>query len=151
MIILKEETRVPKYDTYYHATFNSYLSSIKKYGLGAKQNKNWDISEPGKIYWAWDPDIAISFCESAEDVSDEVYDSGIVVLSISAKELKGVEDDSNIHDYLPDEIITSTGIIPFSKLTIFEEMDEEEKKKFRKEFDDWADNDGPEPERWRNS
>lgn len=124
MIILKEWTKTPapRYDIYYHATFNAYLPSIKQYGLGARQNKNWEFSEEGKTYWSNSPEVAESYCETSEEVSDEVYDSGIVILSIPIKELRGVEKDLNVQDSLDDEIITSTGVIPFQKLTILQDF-----------------------------
>lgn len=66
----------------YHATFRANLSSIKQHGLGAKQPKNWSFSTPGDLCFSSNPDVAYSFCECAEDVSDSKYDSGIVVLAI---------------------------------------------------------------------
>lgn len=69
----------------YHATFVSNLASIKKYGLGAKQPKNWDISVDGVVCFAKDPDEAFSFCESADEVSDTKYNSGIVVLRVDSR------------------------------------------------------------------
>ena len=84
----------------YHATFRKRLKSIKESGLGTKQMKNWDISENGVVYFAADPYAAESFCECAEDVSESVFDSGIVVLAVDSRELnnKNIKRDGNIHD-----------------------------------------------------
>lgn len=65
----------------YHATFRQNLSSIKKYGLGAKQPKNWSFSSDGVIYFSISPDVAYSYCECADEVSNTKYESGIVVLA----------------------------------------------------------------------
>lgn len=65
----------------YHATFRQNLSSIKKYGLGAKQPKNWDFSRDGAICFSINPDVAYSYCECADEVSNTKYESGIVVLA----------------------------------------------------------------------
>lgn len=76
------------------------MSSIKKKGLEPGHSKNWDISKPDVIYLSNDPDIAYSFCECAEDVCSDKYDSGIVVLAIpkAALNLKSIQADANILD-----------------------------------------------------
>lgn len=71
----------------YHATYKANLESILELGLGAIQRKNWDISTDGVVCFSTDMDAAISYCETAEDVSDEVYDSGIVCLEIDSEKL----------------------------------------------------------------
>lgn len=68
----------------YHATYQAYLDSIFEHGLGAVQRKNWDISTDGGVCFADDMDLAISFCEVAENVSDEVLESGIVCLEVDS-------------------------------------------------------------------
>lgn len=84
----------------YHATFRANLASIKKLGLGAKQPKNWVFSEDNVVCLCSDPDVAFSFCESADDVSDSKYESGIVVLAIDASRLNRncLSIDKNIND-----------------------------------------------------
>ncbi len=84
----------------YHSTFRTNLASIKKYGLGAKQLKNWDISESGVVCFSDNPDVAYSYCETAEDVSDYKYESGIIVLAIEAFNLdkRLIRRDINIKD-----------------------------------------------------
>lgn len=71
----------------YHATYRANISSIKKLGLGAKQPKNWEFSVNGAICLATDPETAFSYAESADDVSDYKYNSGIIVLMVDTKTL----------------------------------------------------------------
>lgn len=71
----------------YHATYRSNLESIFENGLGAIQRKNWDISTVGGVCFADDMDLAISFCEAAENVDDDVFESGIVCLEIDSDAL----------------------------------------------------------------
>lgn len=83
----------------YHATYVAYLPSIMKLGLGAVQKKNWCFSKHGTVYLCTDPFMAISFCEAAEEVKNEVYDSGIVLLSIDESRLTlPLISDENIKD-----------------------------------------------------
>ena len=72
----------------YHATYKANINSIKKWGLGAIQNKNWNISIKNNICLSPNPEEANSFCECAEDVLEDVYNSGIVVLAINTTNLK---------------------------------------------------------------
>ena len=67
-------------------------------GLEPGHEKNWDISNPNVICFSTDPDVAYSFCECAEDVSDSKYDSGIVVLAIPKVKLnpQSIRMDANI-------------------------------------------------------
>lgn len=65
----------------YHATYMDNIESIKKNGLGAKQPKNWSFSEDGVVCFAKSAEEALSYAESSEEVSDEKYNSGIVVLA----------------------------------------------------------------------
>ena len=84
----------------YHATFGANLSSIKQFGLGARQRKNYSFSEDGKVYLTDNSDVAYDFCEWAEEVSDYKYNSGIVVLAISSHIIKPylISYDRNIKD-----------------------------------------------------
>lgn len=82
--------------TYYHATFNAYLDNIKKLGLIAGINKNWEISKKEVIYLTDGLEEAMEFCESCYEVSEKVYDSGIVVLGIE-------EEDLDLKYLKPDE------------------------------------------------
>ena len=72
----------------YHATYEALIPSIKRTGLDSREGElSWEFSIPGTVYLANDPDVAESYAEAAEEVSDEVYDSGIVVLKVASKDL----------------------------------------------------------------
>ena len=105
----------------YHATYRARLAGIKEGGLGAHPIKNWGISEPGVTYLCSDPDAAFSFCEVAEDVSDSVYESGIVVLAVSSKYLDKdkLSLDANYHeDGSGPRCFVYKGVIPASQLMV---------------------------------
>lgn len=102
----------------YHATYNSRLKSIKRNGLGNTKLKNWEDSEKGVVYFADDPDIAYEYCEIVEDVSDEDYDSGIVVLCIDSEELE-LEEDTNQLEFAGT--YSHRGIVDSNKLYVWEE------------------------------
>lgn len=68
----------------YHATYQAYLSDIEENGLLPDQQKNWADCASGFVYLANDKDGAISFCETAEDVPGEVFDSGICCFEIDS-------------------------------------------------------------------
>lgn len=100
----------------YHATYKARIPSIKELGLGAKQFKNWDISADGVVYFATDPYVAESFCEVAEDVEEEVYNSGIVILCVDSMEL----DECSLWEESEYEYVY-TGIVSPELLYIWEE------------------------------
>ena len=105
----------------YHSTFRVNLKSIKELGLGAKQPKNWEFSTNGETCLCSDPDVAYSFCEAAEDVSDSKYNSGIVVLAVDSKMLdrRLVVKDQNMHEEKPEcAFIAYKGIIPSNQLYV---------------------------------
>lgn len=87
----------------YHATFRKHLPQIIKYGLGARQPKNWEISEKGYIYFSQNYNEAYDFCEAAEDVKDDTYASGIVVLAIDTATIKlsNLQIDENVKSGTP--------------------------------------------------
>lgn len=101
----------------YHATFRTNLASIRELGLGAKQKKNWEISLDNVVCLALDPNIANDYCESAEDVSDSVYDSGIIVFAVKSSDLdkKKLSLDPNLKD---EESYIYRGVIPANKLYV---------------------------------
>ena len=71
----------------YHATYKPYFEQIKKDGyIKPGIHNNWDISDPHFIYLSKDPEDAISFAESAENVPEEYLDQ-IVLLRIDPKYL----------------------------------------------------------------
>lgn len=99
----------------YHATYKAHLESIIQNGLGFKQNKNWDISEDKVTYFTTNIHCAEAFCECAEDVSPEIYDSGIVILECDSKDINNLELDTNDKT---NESFTTTDIICFEKLKV---------------------------------
>ena len=88
-------------DVLYHATFNC--------------NHNY-------VYLATDQDVAESYCESAEDVDDDVYDSGIIVLKIDTSKLdenKFIKDPNLVLDEEDlEETIAYNGIIQPSAIKL---------------------------------
>lgn len=107
----------------YHATFRARLKSIRNMGLGAKQIKNWGISESGVVYLCDDADVAASYCDCAENVSDSVYDSGIIVLAVDSRILdkNNIRVDGNIHDDTKSYIYR--GVIPPEKIAVVNKDD----------------------------
>lgn len=71
----------------YHATFCSYLPAIADLGLIPDAQKNWKDCASGFVYLTNDMSGAISFCEAAEDVPSDIYDSGICCFEISSDAL----------------------------------------------------------------
>lgn len=110
----------------YHATFCANLNSIEKNGLGGAGKKiNWEeVSSPEYTYFTNDLDYAVSFCEAAPDVDDDIYDSGIVVLAVES-DVTIFEKDENIKDEDDASIVVlkTKYIIPFSKLKIIGKYD----------------------------
>lgn len=107
----------------YHATFNVHLPSIKTFGLGGKQIKNWTISEDRKVYFATDPYIAESYCEVAEDVLDSIYDSRIVILYVDSSKLDRrcfCRDNNQLGE---SHTIAYKGVIPYEWLSIWNEKE----------------------------
>jgi hypothetical protein len=101
----------------YHATYKARMPSIKEFGLGAKQFKNWiGISADGVVYFSLDPYVAESYCEVAEDVEDEVYDSGIVILCVDSLEL----DECSLWEESEYEVVY-TGVISPELLYVWDE------------------------------
>lgn len=83
----------------YHATYRTNKDNIELRGLLSNYpQKNWSDSKSGRIYLAKDPEEALSHAESAENVPDEHYNSGIVVYKINKKKLdpqKIFKDENN--------------------------------------------------------
>lgn len=105
-------------DTFYHATYASLIPEIKKKGLDTRKvDLAWEDSKAGIVYLANDIDVAGSYAESAENVDDEIYDSGIVILHIPSKglDLKKIHDDSNVKGGLSDTY-EYHGQIPWNKI-----------------------------------
>lgn len=107
----------------YHSTFRSRLPSIRKLGLGAKQIKNWDFSEANVVCLTSNAEVAFSFCESADEVAESVYESGIIVLGVSYGALDGrlLRGDLNIRNDMRQNGVyyfTYRGIIRPSQLFV---------------------------------
>ena len=104
----------------YHATYEALIPSIKRTGLDSREGElSWEFSIPGTVYLSNDTDVAESYAEAAEEVSDEVYDSGIVVLKVASKDLDidKLFDDSNVQDDFSDTF-EYRGVIPWDMLSI---------------------------------
>jgi|TARA_R110000823_G_scaffold280983_2_gene399147 hypothetical protein len=116
--ILNETLTQQVPDMLYHATYKALLPMIKKAGLDTRKSAlAWEDSKPGIVYLANDPDVAESYAESADEVSDEIYDSGIVVLKIPTKglELNKLHDDRNVQGDDSDTY-EYHGQIPWSRI-----------------------------------
>jgi hypothetical protein len=106
----------------YHATYKPLLKKIKEKGLDTSDSrKAWDDSIPGYVYLAKDPDVAASYAESSEMVSDTWLDQ-IIVLTIDATQLDKDKlfIDQNVQDNEGDTF-EYRGIIPFSAIVKVEE------------------------------
>ena len=110
----------------YHATYGKYIDSIKEKGLGAVQHKNWEFSKDGVVCFASYTDVAISFAETSEDISDEVYNSGIVLLAVPTAELNPVllERDRNIVGRAENVSCAYRGVIPAEAIYVVSNTDE---------------------------
>ena len=102
--------------TLYHATYKPLLKSIQANGLGGggAQTK-WTDSKPGVVYLAKDPDVAVSYAETSDEVPEEWLDQ-IVVLAISTDSLdtSKLKDDENVLD--DDITLEYHGVIKKFKL-----------------------------------
>ena len=77
--------KIPKY--LYHATYGLYLDNIKRDGyIKGGLHDNYGFSNK-VICLSPDIDGAGCFAEAADNVSDEVYDSGIFVLKVDTDKL----------------------------------------------------------------
>lgn len=105
----------------YHATFQARLPSIKQFGLGAKQFKNWSISKDGKVCFAMDPYVAEPYCEAAEDVDEDVYNSGIVILEVDSSKLDQRLFCRDENQKEENGTVAYNGIIPYEWLCVWNE------------------------------
>jgi len=114
---LRRENAMP--DMFYHATFNASLPSIKRKGLDTRGvDLAWEDSQAGIVYLSDDPEVAASYAEAAENISDEIYDSGIVILHIPRKNLDDnkLHDDRNVRSKDHSQTYEYHGTIPFSSV-----------------------------------
>ena len=102
--------------TLYHATYKPLLKSIQTNGLGgSRAQTKWTDSKPGVVYLAKDPDVAVSYAETSDEVPEEWLDQ-IVVLAISTDSLdtSKLKDDENVLD--DDSTLEYHGVIKKFKL-----------------------------------
>jgi hypothetical protein len=104
----------------YHGTFASNLESIKQRGLDPNYEgivKCWPDCEKG-IYLTVDADMAGEWPEQADnpDMTDEMYDSGTILLEIDTNFLDKVLLDQDPEISPPDNTgsYIYRGVIPFS-------------------------------------
>ena len=119
-ILLEELTQqIP--DVLYHATYKALLPMIKKGGLDTRKSAlAWEDSKPGIVYLANDPGVAESYADAADEVDDEIYDSGIVVLKIPTKglDINKLHDDRNVRSDEPSNTYEYHGQIPWSQINL---------------------------------
>ena len=118
IIPLEEKLTQEIPEFFYHATYKALLPSIKATGLDTREAAlAWEDSKPGIVYLANDPGVAESYAEASENVSDEIYDSGIVILKVASKalDLSKLKDDDNVQEDDSDTY-EYHGQIPWSKL-----------------------------------
>lgn len=73
---------------YYHATRECFIKSIMEKGLMPQNHFSYDGQVmSGVIYLTPDYDIAESFAEAADNISDSIYKSPIVILQVDSKNL----------------------------------------------------------------
>ncbi len=84
----------------YHATYGTKLKSIKRFGLKRNCKQSWVGCKSGRVYLSSDADVAYSYAETTEDISDDDYNSGIFILCIneSSLDMSKLARDSNIID-----------------------------------------------------
>lgn len=110
----------------YHATYAPLIKKIKKEGLGGPSaRKKWEDSKKGVTYWATDPEIAYSYAESSEMVSDDWLDEIVVFeCDIENFDLHKLFVDKNVlldNDCDIDEVTFEYhDIMDFNKLRIVE-------------------------------
>jgi hypothetical protein len=120
------------FDKLYHATYKYNLPSIKRKGLDTRDvNSIWSDSKKGVIYLSDDPFVAESYAEIAEDIDDEIYDSGIVILEIDLGDLdlSKLKDDENVKSDDPSRTYEYHGEIPFSSIRIYNQNESYNKPK----------------------
>ena len=117
--ILNETLTQQVPDMLYHATYKALLPLIKRDGLDTRKAAlAWEDSKPGIVYLANAPNVAESYAETADEVSDEIYDSGIVVLEIPTKglDISKLHDDRNVRGNAPSDTFEYHGQIPWSRI-----------------------------------
>lgn len=100
----------------YHATYAEYLPSILKQGLIPDLHRSYAGSDTaGLVFFSYDQDHAVAYAEAADEVSDDVYNSGIVVLEIDSAVLDGslyVEDPNEMDADVAGLNLAYAGCVP---------------------------------------
>lgn len=103
----------------YHATYRPLLRSIKQNGLGGKgsERKKWSDSAQGVVYLATTPEVAESYAETSDEVSDDWLDE-IVILKVRTANLDSTKFqlDRNVQDNTGDTV-EYHGVIPATELS----------------------------------
>lgn len=103
----------------YHATYEPYLKNIMKYGLGGAPDikPNWGDSKQGVVYLAYDPNVAESYAETAEEIPEDYLDQ-IIILKIDINQLdkQKLTRDENVID--GGDTLEYHGVIPPSAIRI---------------------------------
>lgn len=113
---LRKIANIPK--ILYHATYNAYIDSIMSEGIIPGKHSNWEcMINNNCVYLETNKDRAIDFCEVADNVTDDIYNSGISVLFIDTSKLdkSKFEKDLNMIDD-EETTIAYNGIIPTSAI-----------------------------------
>ena len=107
----------------YHATFREYVPDIQREGLMAGKHVSYQGSNPaGRVYFCYDEDCAVSFVEAADNITDDVYNSGIVLLVVDSSFLDAslYREDDNIQDeQLRHLNLAYEGVVPPSAIIEF--------------------------------
>lgn len=101
----------------YHATYGPVLNSIRANGIDSKVGRlNYNNSLRGVVYLAIDPDVAESYAEVSETVSDDWLDE-IVILKIDTTTLHSEKfhPDRNVRNF-NGQTLEYHGAIPYSSV-----------------------------------
>jgi hypothetical protein len=100
MLTYKEFIKESENDYWYHATYKVNKNNISKKGLLSNSPKKYWEDSKNVVYLAKNPDTALSYAETSEDVPDKHYNSGIVVYKIHKKHLDKTKlnPDSNVRN-----------------------------------------------------
>lgn len=106
---------------FYHATWEPFVPSILKHGLGgAVPFRNYSDSESRYVYLSTCPSFAESMVEAA-DIGYEMFgeDVEIIILEVDV-DPNQLSLDPNLHDNDGISLVYE-GIIPTNRLTLYEE------------------------------
>ena len=105
----------------YHATFGPLLEYIENKGLGNTKITQYEDSKPGVVYLAFDPDVAVSYCE-ANDRVDEDWLDDIYVLEIPINKLDKsklfIDNNVKLDEDKEASTVEYHGVIPWSSISV---------------------------------